>query len=272
MTKMSEMRASTYTHAMIYGPPKSGKTQLVGGLSKEFDLIWFDLEAGRDTLFKLPQEQLERIEMLAIPDNRALPIASETCIKVMTPGAPVNVCAAHGKVSCPKCWDLKLKEAKPGCEITMVDLYNLPLTTIVVFDSITQFTNSTLANITRKQPEDYKPTIHDWAHLGMTVDKFLSFVQTAPFHIACISHEAEVKMNSGKDKLVPVAGTKNFSRNAAKYFGEVIYCEIGNKKHVFASSTTYKNNVMTGSRTDAVMESQDKPSLIPLFKKSQGSV
>ena len=36
-------------------------------LSKEFNLLWFDLENGVDTLLKLPQEQKERIEVVTLP-------------------------------------------------------------------------------------------------------------------------------------------------------------------------------------------------------------
>ena len=73
-------------------------------------------------------------------------------------------------------------------------------------------------------------------------------------------------MEDGKDKLVPTAGTRNFSRNSAKYFDEVIYCEIKNKRHIAASSTLYNGNILTGSRSGSVLESQENASLIPIFK------
>jgi hypothetical protein len=45
----------------------------------------------------------------------------------------------------------------------------------------------------------------------------------------------------------------------------VIYCELKNKKHISASSTTYANNILTGSRTDVTLESLDAPSLFSIF-------
>ena len=105
----------------------------------------------------------------------------------------------------------------------------------------------------------------DWANLGKLMDVFLSHVQQANFHVVCISHETEVKMEDGKDKLVPTAGTRNFSRNTAKYFDEVIYCEVKNKKHVVGSSTTYNNNILTGSRSGTTLETDPSASLIPIF-------
>jgi hypothetical protein len=67
-------------------------------------------------------------------------------------------------------------------------------------------------------------------------------------------------------KLVPTAGTKAFSRNTAKYFDEVIYCEVKNKKHIAASSTVYNGNILTGSRSGATLETQLEASLIPIFR------
>lgn len=67
-------------------------------------------------------------------------------------------------------------------------------------------------------------------------------------------------------KLVPTAGTKAFSRNTAKYFDEVIYCEVKNKKHIAASSTVYNGNILTGSRSGAILETQSEASLIPIFR------
>ena len=269
MPSLDTMEESKVKHVLVFGPPKSGKTELVGRLAEDgFKLVWLDLENGRDTLFKLAKEHQKSINMLAIPDTRGYPIAIETCLKAVTTGVHY-VCTEHGKVKCAKCMDIKASKAKEGKEVTPIDLYNMPEDHIVVFDSLTQLTNSAIANITRNKPDDYKMNYDDWAALGKVLDTFLSYIQNAPFHVVCISHESAVEMQDGKEKLVPTAGTRNFSRNSAKYFGEVIYCEVVNKHHVFASSTLYKNNVLTGSRTGAVLEAVkkgDTPKLASVFK------
>lgn len=256
--KLNLKSANKSHRVLIFGPPKAGKSLLAGKLSKEFNLIWFDFENGCDTLLQLPVEQQERIEILSIPDTRAYPIAIETALKVIK-GLPVEVCELHGKVSCAVC-------KKNGAEVVALSLNTLPLDTIVVFDSLTQLTNSVIANVTKNQPDDYKLEFNDWANVGKLMDMFLSQVQQAPFHVVCISHETEVEMEDGKQKLVPTAGTRNFSRNTAKYFDEVIYCEVKNKRHVAASSTLYNGNILTGSRTGSVLETQAEASLIPIFK------
>jgi hypothetical protein len=256
--KLSQKTASKSHRVLLFGPPKSGKTQLAGELSKDFNLIWFDLENGVDTLLKLPLPQQEKIEVISLPDTRSFPIAIETCLKAIR-GTAGKICESHGKWGCAVC-------AKVSAPMVDVELNTLPLDTIVVFDSLTQLTNSAISHITKNQPEDYKLTYDDWGNLGKLMDTFLSHVQQAPFNIVCISHETEAEMEDGKTKLVPTAGTRNFSRNTAKYFDEVVYCEVKNKRHIAASSTLYNGNILTGSRTGAVLENATEASLIPIFK------
>ena len=256
--KLSQKIASKSHRVLLFGPPKSGKTQLAGELSKEFNLLWFDLENGVDTLLKLPETQKERIEVITLPDTRSYPIAIETMLKVIK-GTKLDICETHGKVGCALC-------RKDSRDFTTVELSSLPLDTIVVVDSLTQLTNSAISHITKNQPEDYKLNYDDWGNLGKLMDTFLSHVQQSGFHIVCISHETETEMEDGKMKLVPTAGTKAFSRNTAKYFDEVIYCEVKNKKHIAASSTVYNGNILTGSRSGATLETQLEASLIPIFR------
>jgi len=255
--KLSKISASNIHHVLIYGPPKVGKTQLAGTLASKYNLIWFDLENGVETLLKLPEEQKERIEVIRIPDTRSFPIAIETMLKVIK-GGKFRICEKHGKIACSAC-------AKEGLDITDVNLIDVPNDTVIVVDSLTQLTNSAIAHITKAQPDDYKLLQDDWGNLGKLMDIFLSHVQNAPFNVVCISHETEAEMEDGKNKLVPTAGTRNFSRNSARYFGEVVYCEVKNKRHIAASSTTYANNILTGSRTGVSLEGLSETSLLGIF-------
>lgn len=258
--KLSQKSASKSHRVLVFGPPKSGKTQLAGSvaLNPKLNVLLFDLENGSDTLLKLPPECHDRIEVISIPDTRGFPIAIETMLKVIK-GGPVDICELHGKVSCAVCKSKSLPFAR-------VELNSLGPDTIVIVDSLTQLTNSAIAHITKAQPEDYKMEFDDWANLGKLMETFLSYVQQAPYNIICISHETEVEMEDGKQKLVPTAGSRNFSRNTAKYFDEVVYCEVKNKKHVAASSTVYANNILTGSRTGNVLENKPgEASLVSIF-------
>lgn len=263
MAKLSQAVKSPTHTVLVYGAPKTGKTQLVGELANEFNLLWFDLENGSATLHKLPPEAQDRVELVSLPDSRSYPIAIETCLKIIK-GGPCTVNEETGKVIPP---GAKRVEGKT---YTDVNLGALDSSWIVVFDSLTQLTNSAIAHITKNQPDDYKLTYDDWGHLGKLMDIFLSHVQAARFNVVCISHESETEMEDGKIKIVPVAGSRAFSRNTAKYFGHVVYTAVANKKHNFSSSTTSMLNVVGGSRTDVATERMEKPSLIPIFKNTPG--
>jgi hypothetical protein len=258
--KLTHKLPSVTQRTLIYGAPKAGKTQLAASLASDFDLLWFDLENGYATLLKLPTAQQERIELISIPDTRSFPIAIETMLKVML-GMRVEICNSHGKIGCAIC-------KKDSLGFTAVELNSLPNSTVVVVDSLTQLTNSAIANITKNQPDDYKMEFSDWGNLKTLVEKFLSHVQAAKYNIVCISHEEEVTMEDGRSKIVPVCGSSKSSRNTAKYFDHVVYCELKNKKHIAASATTYANNILTGSRTDVRLEDTAAATLLSIFKST----
>ncbi len=258
--KLSDKQDSSTQRVLLFGPPKSGKSKLAGGLSAQFNLLWFDLENGYITLRQFPKEWQERIELISIPDTKDYPIAVETMMKVLK-GTECLTCQEHGKVSCMIC-----RKAVPAGAETRVCLQELGSDTIVVIDSLTQLSNSTMSHLLKGQTDDYRIEWDDYRRQGALLDRCLSNIQQAKYNIVCITHEVETEMEDGKKKLVPVAGTANFSRNTAKYFDHVVYCEVKNRKHAFASATTYAGNVLTGSRTDATMESMEQPSLISIFK------
>lgn len=269
MAKLNTLHHNPAHRICVYGEPKSGKTQLCGELAKTFNLIWFDLENGFETLFKLPPTAQERIDLIRIPDTKVYPIAIETMLKVIS-GNPVDICIEHGKVSCPVC----KKENKEFNHVDFSSIQNDP-NTIVVIDSLTQLSNSAMNFLTKGKDETYKPEWGDYSAQGHLMDKFLSQVQQSPFNIICITHITETTLEDGKKKLVPVSGTTTFSRNTAKYFDHVIYCEIKNKAHAFSSSTTASNLILTGSRTDFKIEEEKLQSLVGIFsegrdKKSEG--
>lgn len=256
--KLTDKAASTTQTVLLFGPPKSGKTELAGKLAEHFKLIWFDLENGYVTLTKLPHAWQENIEVISIPDNASYPIAIETMMKVLK-GGKATICEAHGKVDCGLC------KSKNGLTTT-INLSEVTPDTIVVIDSLSQLTASTVASISKDKPVDFKFEFDEWRKLGALLHFCLSHVQNAPYNCICITHESEVEMEDGKNKLVPSAGTGNFSRNTAKYFGHVVYVEVKNRAHRAASSTTFATNILTGSRTSAVMEGDAVASLLRIFK------
>lgn len=269
MSKLDQMAATATHRVLLFGAPKTGKTLFSLSLAESgYDILYIGMENGHGVGHQLSQEAQSRIEVINLPDTRLYPIAVETCLKLTKPGK-CTICEAHGKVSCLICCKPGSAPETHGATIT-VDLDATPSNTIVVFDSLTQLTNSVIANITKNEADEYKVDWDGWAVVGKLMDKFLSRIQQAGYNVICISHETEVKMEDGKDKLVGVAGTRNFSRNSAKYFDTVVYCEVKNKKHVLGSSTLYSGNILTGSRENIVLEGTEKPSLLPIFKGAAG--
>lgn len=256
MAKLSSMTGSIEQRVALFGPPKSGKTELAGRLAEHYKILFFSLENGHVTLTKpsFPRDWQDRIEVINIRDSRIYPIAIETMMKVIK-GDECFICVEHSKVKCPIC-------TKVGASVERVCLNELGLDWVVVIDSLTQLTNSAIAHITKAQPDDYKLQLDDWGALKVLMDKFLSQVQVAKYNIVCITHEEEVKFEDGRTKIVPVAGSANSSRNTAKYFDHVVYCNLVNKKHVVGSATDYSMSVLTGSRTDVKMENNKEGSTL----------
>lgn len=263
MPKLSQVAKATTQTVLVYGPPKSGKTELAGKLASDFDILYIGMENGHQTMTKFPPEWQDRITIVNLPDTRSYPIAIETCLKIVK-GNKWFIDDTTGKA-------VAEGQRKPNTEYTEVHLDSLPVTTVVIFDSLTQLTNSAIAHITKAQPDDYKMQYDDWGNLGKLLDIFLSHVQQSKANIICISHETEAEMEDGKMKIVPTAGTRNFSRNTAKYFGHVVYVNIVNKAHKFTSSTTAILNTIVGSRTDIAIEEMKEPSLLPIFKGETGT-
>lgn len=272
--KLTKIAQNPIQHILLYGPPKVGKTQLVTELTKKFNVLYIGLEQGHAVFYKLPQEQQEKVEMLLLPDSRDWPIAAETVLKIFKKNDKgYDVCNEHGKIDCPVCKARSIKEPEEDL-FTHINLYALGPDWVVVVDSSTQLTNSCIAHITKSQPDDYKLQQDDWGNLGKLMEIVYSRIQVAPFHLVVISHETEAELEDGKTKLVPVAGSRNFSRSFAKYFDHVVYLQVSQGKHTGISMTTQSLNIVAGSRTDVDLKKEF--SLIPFFtgeiKKPEAAV
>ena len=144
---------------------------------------------------------------------------------------------------------------------------------ILVIDHGGQLSNSITAYISKSRIKDdeeasiYKMTQPDWGVHGAILDGIFTNIQQSKANIVVLAHTIESEQEDGKKKLYPQIGSANFSRNAAKYFGHVIYLLVNNLEHKLGSSTTYANNVITGSRTDVEIEKMNVPSLEPFFDR-----
>ena len=238
---------------LIYGPPKVGKTRLVGTAAKIPEIkriFWFDLENGIETLLHmgLKDEELEKITVFSIPDTKNNPVGIETMLKAFS-SKEVSICHEHGKVDCkdPECKDSesKTKFSLPAC--THNDL--------VVIDSGSQLGDSSLAAVCLGKPEMFKPGWDEYGISGKWLSDILSTIQQAKHtNFIVITHELTTEGEDGKERIYPLMGSKSFSTKVGKYFGTVAYCGIKLNKHVAGSSSTYRSDTITGSRVGALLE------------------
>lgn len=263
--KLSQLKKQTGETALVFGPPKVGKTLIAGLLAEHFDRTqMFDLENGIQTLTaNFPQmgkaHLLDKIDAVQIPDSRKNPIAIKTMLKVFS-GQKLSICNKHGMTTCIQC-------AKDKLEVTEVELNKFGRNDLVIMDSASQLADSAYAHVMGQQrlEECAKADWDDWGQMGNLLSMVYSQIQQVPYNVVVISHEDMVQMPDKSDKIVPVGGTRNFSKRFAKFFGHVIYCEIVLGKYKQGSSPTYKMNVISGSRSGLILDG-DKVTLADLLK------
>lgn len=242
---------------LIYGPPKTGKTRLVATAAKIPEIqriFWFDIENGVETLLNmgLTDEELSKVIVFKIPDTRENPVAIETILRALSAKQPIVICDMHGVAGCPSCKSAGTPFSLATC--THNDL--------VVFDSGSQLGDSALNGTMKGRDIGIKPTFDEYGLAGKWLGDVLSVVQQAHHtNFVIITHQIALEGDDGKDAIYPLMGTKNFSLKVAKYFGTVVYVDKKLNKHVAGSSSTYRGNVLTGSRVNAIMENAKEPSM-----------
>jgi hypothetical protein len=268
---LDEFSQEARTKVLVYGAPKSGKTALVGKLAAGgFNLHWLDLENGIKTLLNpamLDPKFRKNVNVITVPDHRLYPVAIDTVREIIRGGAK-KICVSHGKIACPLCG----KDAT--AKFSEIDLSKFGANDILVIDSLSQLANSAMnkgiiKELQKPGGEEYKKTFTDYAVQGSLMEQVLSFIQVVDVNVVAISHELESESLEGREKIVPVAGTRNFSLNSAKYFDTVVHCAIVNKQHRAYSSSTYSPTIITGSRLSVDVDEKkgDELSLLSLFKR-----
>ena len=253
---------------LLYGPPKTGKTQLVGTAAKikEFGrIVWVDLENGSETLLHmgLSEQELDKIDLIRIPDTRETPRGCETVLRMFSAKEDIKICHSHGKVNCVEA------ECKSSDSYTLFNLRKLTHKDLLVIDSGSQLGDSSLSMACLGKPLEFKPGWDEYGLSNKWLGDILSVIQQATFtNFVVITHEmiVEEEVNGVKrDKIFPLMGTKAFCAKVSKYFGTVVYVEIKLGKHAAGSSTTYKANHVTGSRVNVKIEGSKDLSMRAIF-------
>lgn len=178
---------------------------------------------------------------------------------------PTKICYRHGKAGCTVC----MKDF-PADFTEVQSLRQLPATTIVVFDNLSQLSDSYMSLICKDKPVDYKLQLDDWGSLLFHMKKALMDIQQAPFNLAAIAHAVEEAITDSSKKIMPAIGSSQFAPKVGGYFDHVIYTSVLNKSHRAGSASTYQTNVITKSRSDISIETsgvggKQGTSLVPFF-------
>jgi hypothetical protein len=128
-------------------------------------------------------------------------------------------------------------------------------TDLVVMDSGSELGDSALSATMKGKEDMFKPGWDEYALQGKWLGDILSVVQQAKHtNFVLITHEIALEDSNKQDKIYPLMGSKPFCMKVAKYFGTVVYVDKKLNKHVAGSSSTYRGNVLTGSRVNARIE------------------
>ena len=243
---------------LIYGPPKSGKTKLVGTAAEIAEIqriFWFDLENGAETLIHmgLSDEQMEKIILIRIPDTRESPVGIETMLRAFSAKTAIDICDEHGKVSCVLC------KGKANIKFALSDLGHHDL---VVIDSGSQLGDSAISATCKGKDVMFKPGWDEYALVGKWLGDILSVIQQAHHtNFVVITHEIALEGDDKRDRMYPLMGSKAFSMKVAKYFGTVAYVHMKLGKHAAGSKSTYRADTLTGSRVNAALEDSKTPDM-----------
>lgn len=259
-----DLSINSGTHTLVVGDSGTGKSTLASKLILSgFNLKWISTDGGHRVISKLPIDLVRKhINIIALPDTRDYPIASQT-VELLFKGGPTNICAIHGLHDCNK----------PVCKSNPYTKWNfgeLGEKDVVVLDHLSGVGDSYLNRITKGKAVDYKPQLDDWGSLRFHLQALGLNIQNAPYNILCLCHATMAEQEDKSRKIMPQVGSDSTSRMFAKYFDHVIYLSVRNGSHKAGSATTYEPNVITKSRSDIEIENMETISLVPFFDGTVG--
>lgn len=263
------MKATDYAilqpqHSLIYGEPKTKKSRLVMQLAEAgFKLKYFCIDGGIPIKGQT-KETLDNVEVFILRDTSTFQVGIKTIRRVIK-GDELFLCDFHGNIDCKNC---KLADQP----FSRVCLNEMQLDEIFVLDHLTALSNSALNTVwdgnkyaESSIPADDTTSFNIWRQQGWLTADVLKRAENAPFNTAFICQEALAKMEDGATKIIPQAGTDNFSRTIPGYFHHIIHCDRQNGEFKF---TSIKNNqAIVGSRDNIAIEDMKVPSLVPFYPK-----
>lgn len=250
MPKLTEIAKKEQPQkVLIWGEPGTGKTALAASLAEEgYNLHWVDTENGLQTLLThVPPEFHDQIDVVKIVDSKEKPNAIATCTKLLAL-KPQKICEAHGRIICAEC-------NKTGAPTYEKDFSLLGEKDVVVFDSVSQISDSAKFQATKDLADLDKLEYKHYERIGMLLNIFFAAVQRMPFHVVCIAHADTIDSGiDGKPQIIPTVGTRSYAGKVGKFFDHKVFTAVVNKKYVAASSAMFNPKVRCSSRSDLAME------------------
>jgi len=237
----------------------------------------------------LPPEFHSNVDVIRLPDSQTASIAAETLLKVFRkPFSEKRICWYHGKVDCQAC------AKDTNAAHSTIDLSKFTKEDVVVLDSVTQLSLSIMYAILKDKLKgdtvesflEFRGDFREYRAQGFILDRIFGTIQAADVNVCAISHEMLIESNvdstqkedkpvgTGVEIIVPVAGTRNFSRNFARYFDTVVYLGVVNNRHRAYSNTVHDGNIVLGSRTGIDISKAGEPgqpTFIDLFERKGGT-
>lgn len=273
---------------LLYGDAKTGKSTLAATIAKAKrikKIDWFDGENGQERLVtmcktgELTEEEAAKIRIFRIRDAVEEPYFFETLAKLIGLRRPLDICDLHGR-DMQVCQECKTKKAS----FQTFNMQDHNAETAIVIDSLSQFSDSIMHFYNEGKMLKGTSGMDAYREQGLRLVEFLTEVQRGKTNWLCITHTQVVELEAGTERIAPMdfkgpkeerryplVGTRPFSMKVGKYFAHVAYLKVRLRQHQGGSSTTYQGDVITGSRTNWVLENQldkeKKPimSLVPLF-------
>lgn len=256
---------------LIYGDPKTGKTQLAGTAAKipQINRIYFiSMENGHDTLLTmgLTDYEMAKIILIRIIDLREEPRAIETMLRLLSSRNDIVICNNHGIVNCNSC------RTKEGFQGLSFNITKCRRDDIIILDTASQLGDSAVNLAVLGKEVTYKLQHDDWGQAGKYLSDCMQTIQQAVHtNFVVLAHQIVIEEDINgvkRDKIYPRIGTRNFSMGAAKYFSTVVYMEKKLGKIVAGSSVGYKPDTITGSRFNVAIEKEKELSMAAILKHS----
>ncbi len=237
---------STGNSLVLYGAPKTGKTQLIGKLAEVgWKIKILDFDCGIKTLVNsVPKQYHNNIEFLSVSSTKLVPRALEVALTAFTKTGPSYFCTEHQVNKCKYC-------NMPNAEAFEWD-YTPRSDTIYVLDSMTALTNALVFHYGgpgKDDDESFRLEFKEWAFVTGRCTQILANIKNSGCNTIITAH-AEIQVDDlARTTISPFAGTSKFSAKWAGDFDHIVYTEIKAAKDYGVYSMPPRAGIQVGTRS-----------------------